>query len=91
MGMNWASEGFEFVYISVVDFAWRLVGEGKGEPEEEGSEPEPEAGIEMEEQREREGEEYEVGELVDEVDKPMRAKERRVVRSSEGEGEEGES
>ena len=40
----------------------------------------------MEEQREREGEEHEVGQLlVDEavVDRPKRAKERRVVRSSE--------
>ena len=55
---------------------------------EAGPEPESEPEIEMEVQREREGEEYEVGELVDEVDRPMRERERRVVRSSEGEGEQ---
>ena len=55
---------------------------------EEGPEPESEPEIEMEAQRERQGEEYEVGEFVDEVDRPIRAKERRVVRSSEGEGEQ---
>jgi len=96
VGLNWASEGLGFVHISVVDFAWKLllllvpvpvlVGESMSMAM---AETEAEREVEMEEHRERgqEGED-EVGELEDEVWRPMRGKERRVVRRREDEQEE---
>jgi len=97
VGLNWASEGLGFVHISVVDFAWKLVlvlvlvGESMSMAM---AETEAEREVEMEEHRERghewgqEREEDEVGELEDEVWRPMRGKERRVVRRREDEQEE---